>query len=74
MPLTAHEFLATHQTQLVQLLERNTDVSAFIAALLGQLVSYANEQGIPFEDVLLVLPHIANIGGAPTVVATISHR
>jgi hypothetical protein len=73
MPQTAYEFLATHQTQLVQLLDRNHDVSAFIVSFLAHLSDYAHQKGVPFEAIRIDYPRIEDVGGDQTFICRISH-
>jgi selenophosphate synthase len=74
MAQTAYEFLANNQSQLVKFLDRNHDVSAFIAGLLGHLVEYANHKGVKFEDIRIELPRIEDAGGDQSLVARISYE
>ena len=55
-------FLGRKQQACADLLERNEDVSGFMAALLDHLVEYARQEGIPLAAIRLDLPFVTNDG------------
>jgi len=63
MPANALEFFLGRRRQAVtDLLETNSDVSEFFAALLEHLVDYAAEEGIHPKRIQLDRPFITNDG------------
>lgn len=63
MAATAFEyFVGRKNAACVQLLEKNQDVSEFIAALLDHLAQYADREGISVTDVKLDRPYITSDG------------
>lgn len=59
MPTTAFEyFLNRESARLVQLLERNHDVSAAIQGILESAVAYCDQKGMPFERLKLRGAHV----------------
>lgn len=63
MPTTPFEYFAGRRSAAcVRLLEQNTEVNAFIQALLEHLVDFAEHEGIRFSDVKLDLPFVTNDG------------
>jgi hypothetical protein len=55
-------FLGRQNARIVQLLERNPDIAGTIQALLEHLVIYCDEEGVDFEHVRLIEPHISPDG------------
>jgi hypothetical protein len=55
-------FLQNRRQACTDLLEKNEDVSGFMAALLDHLVEYARREGIPLAAIRLDLPFVTNDG------------
>lgn len=60
MARSAYEFLESEQSEVVRFCRRNSSVSGFVQGLLEHLVNYCNAEGIPFEDIELSAPYVAN--------------
>jgi hypothetical protein len=55
-------FLGNRRQACTDLLEKNEDVSGFMAALLDHLVEYARQEGIPLAAIQLNRPFVTNDG------------
>ena len=55
-------FLGQRRRACTELLEKNEDVSGFMAALLDHLVEYARVEGIPLVAIRLDRPFVTNDG------------
>jgi len=55
-------FLNQSNTRMVKLLEQNTDVSAFVYALLDHLVIYCEHAGVEYKNIKLRDTHISADG------------
>ncbi len=63
MPASAFEyFLGQKRQACADILEKNEDVSGFMAALLDHLVEYAQREGIPVQAIRLDRPFVTNDG------------
>lgn len=59
MPSNAFEFfIGRTNSDVVQLLEQNHDVSRVIMGLLQELVTFARDKGVPFHRVRLHDAHV----------------
>ncbi len=63
MATSPFEYFVGRQNQrMVQLLERNRDVSEFFYAVLDHLVEHANAKGKRFEDLQIHDPFVSSDG------------
>jgi hypothetical protein len=63
MPTSAFEyFVGRRNAAMVQLLERNPEVSGFMQALLEHLVDWSKEHGVRYEDIKLDVPFVSHDG------------
>lgn len=74
MPSNLHEMLEQNNHQMVRLVEQNHDLSAFFLAVVDHCVQYCHHNGIPFKDLRIHRPYIANFDGDEVIAAPLSRR
>ena len=74
MPSNIHEMLETNNRQMVRLLEKNHDLSAFFLAFTDHCVEWCQRRGVPFEELRIHRPYIANFDGDEVVAAPLTRR
>jgi hypothetical protein len=55
-----YELMQEQNLQMVELMDKNHSVAAFVQGLCEYLVNYANHKQVPFEDIILETPFIGN--------------
>lgn len=60
MANNVYDFLQSRNERMVELLDKNMSVSAFIVGLLDHLITYAEDKKVPFETIVLDQPFIGD--------------
>lgn len=60
MPANLYELMQQQNLRMVEMVDKNHSVAAFIQGLCEYLVNYANHKGIPLEAIELDLPFIGD--------------
>ncbi len=74
MPNNLYELIEQDNRKMVRLVQKNATLANFILAFTDHCVRWCEHRGIPFEDLHIHAPYIANFNGDEVVAAPLTRK